>query len=71
MLAMGNVLWGPLYFVFDSAPENQITGWILTPILLGMMALYPIRRTPLSAAVAGVGIALWLIAGVLGWGINV
>jgi len=63
-------LWGPLYFVFDSAPINQITGIVLVLVLGAGMIAFPLWPRKLTAAVFIPAILLWLLCGIIGNGIN-
>jgi hypothetical protein len=68
---MTSILWGPLLFVIDGARENQIVGWTIAALLFPTILIYPLRPRLWSALLSGLGIAGWLLAGMLGWGINV
>ena len=67
---MGNFLWGPLYFILDVAPENQISGWILLLICAMAILSYPLRPRTWSAILALLGVLAWLFFGLIGAGID-
>jgi len=63
-------LLGPLVFIRDTAPPNQITGLIFLLILAPMILSFPIRPRAWSAFLAICGLMLWFFIGVIGEGID-
>ncbi len=66
-----DVLWGPLYFVFDRAPENRLTGWVLLLLCAALFLLSVVKPRGWTLLLAAFGLLLWLASGILGCGINV
>jgi hypothetical protein len=67
---MNSALWGPLLFVFDVSPENQISGFVITVLLAAAILSFPLRPRTWTAAIAICGLAAWLFVGAIGSGIN-
>ena len=65
-----SAIWGPLYFLFDSAPVNQITGIVLVCVLGAGMIAFPLWPRKLTGLMFILAVLLWLISGVIGEGIN-
>ncbi|TWU11201.1 hypothetical protein CA54_00040 [Symmachiella macrocystis] len=63
-------LLGPLTLVADVAPQNQLTGAILTVVLVPCLFAYAIRQNFLCFWVTMVSIFVWLFVGMIGVGIN-
>jgi hypothetical protein len=68
---MPGILWGPLYFKFDVAWENQVTGAVLTAVLIPCMVLWIFKPRKWTITLAFFGAILWLVSGELGRGIDV
>jgi len=68
---MTSILWGPLLLVFDGTRENQIVGLTIAALLAPAILIYPLRPRLRSGLLYALAIAGWLLAGILGWGINV
>jgi hypothetical protein len=68
---MSSALWDPLYFAFDGAIANQVTGVVFTLVLAPCMAswlLWPQKWTALLSILA---MLAWIFVGIIGSGIDV
>jgi hypothetical protein len=68
---MRNVLWGSFLLIRDGSTANQITGIAVALFCLVCLVALIVRPRPGTVVLAGVGLAFWLILGLLGAGIDV
>lgn len=66
---LGFVL-GPIYFIRDVSPENQITGLLLFLVLVPLLLLPLVKRNQITISISIVALILWLLLGVIGEGIG-
>ncbi|MBW3597775.1 MAG: hypothetical protein KY475_10930 [Planctomycetes bacterium] len=64
------ILLGPIWFVLDVAPENQIWGVGLCLVLLPCMFAWIVWPRWWSIAISVFAGLLWLILGMIGEGID-
>jgi hypothetical protein len=64
------VLWGPVNFIADTAPVNQITGFVLCAILVPGILAFALKPRPATAAISLLAVLLWVVFGMIGIGIH-
>ena len=69
---MTTIFWGPLYFIFDVAWENQLTGIVIAAICIAFMSsILVFPKRPITLVFFVLGCVLWLFSGMIGRGIDV
>ena len=64
------VLLGPVLFIRDVSPANQVFGFVLFIVLLPAILIGILRPRPWSMAVSIIAGLVWLLMGVVGAGID-
>lgn len=64
------ILLGPILFILDVSPVNQMQGYRFTVLLISCMAVLPLRPRWWSLVLAILAAMAWLFLGVVGDGID-
>jgi hypothetical protein len=67
---MSSLLWGPLYFVFDVSPENQVFGYFAIALFASVVIAAIRKPNYVTTLLLFVAVILWIACGEFGKGIN-
>ena len=67
---MFDALQGPIHFVVDSCPENQVFGVVSCLVLLACLAAFAFKRNGWTTVLVVAAALGWVVLGVIGAGIG-